>query len=37
MKNKILFLDMDGVVNSNVEIVKYLNDLTENKCYTQGR
>lgn len=35
MRDKILFLDMDGVVNSNNEIVKYLDDLIENKCYTK--
>ena len=35
MKDKILFLDMDGVVNSNNEIVNYLDDLTENQCYTR--
>lgn len=36
MKNKILFLDMDGVVNSDVEIIKYMNDLIDNKCYTRN-
>lgn len=35
MRDKILFLDMDGVVNSNNEIINYLDDLTENQGYTK--
>lgn len=35
MRDKIIFLDMDGVVNSTVEIVKYLDNLVENECYTK--
>ena len=35
MRDKILFLDMDGVVNSNSEIKKYLNDLVENQGYSE--
>lgn len=31
MRDRILFLDMDGVVNSNSAIVEYLNDLVDNK------
>ena len=34
MRNKILFLDMDGVVNSNQEIRKYIANL-ENLKYTE--
>lgn len=35
MRDKIIFLDMDGVANSTVEIVKYLDNLVENECYTK--